>query len=61
MKTTRASLLAQDLKKEGWINTGHFHTVHARIAGYIFECPVITDEEIGERLAHDSMFDLMLS
>ena len=49
MKTTRASLLAQDLK-EGWTNPGP-SAVHARIAGYIFECPEITDKEIGE-LAH---------
>ena len=61
MKTTRASQLAQELKADGWINPGHFHTVQALIAGYIFECPAITDEEIGERLAHDSIFDLALS
>ena len=51
MKTTRASLLVDQLVADGWIINSKLE-LRAKIAGIIFADPEVTDEEIGEILAY---------
>ncbi|MGB0873670.1 MAG: hypothetical protein ACPGSE_00305 [Synechococcus sp.] len=49
-KTTRASLLVDQLIADGWTISSKLE-LRAKIAGLIFSNPKITDAEIGEILA----------
>lgn len=60
MKVTRSSELTKQLQAEGWVAPGRFHYVQAKIAGYIFEDPTISDEDIGGRLASEPAFDVFI-